>query len=605
MYRSIDNGASWVAIPTPQFSTAATRLIVAPSDPAVLYATTMAGGQPFSWRSSDAGTTWRPSFGNGYSVVGVSSTNPSVAYGQFGTAQLDVYGLYVSSDGGLSEQPVSTGAPRNAPISRVLTDPANPSKVYAAVGFFNGQLPSYVYGSTDGGMTWSVFGQGERSSGVSEMLLSADGSELYAASRFGGVEVVDLAKGPTGSPPSVTSVSATVGPTTPLWHLDLALQLSNVSCPSSITLTIQGRSEGRSVCQAGQTAPTSFRWPDVWPVYEGAITSGVAPYQLPIASTVPVTASITGGAAQFSGSITTPTAPVWIGVGDSYSSGHHQTVDLPGCVTDVSGFTVQGNAGCKVFPNDSDFSWVQRATTRLNAPNGVPKVPSLWRMQPIVTAISGEPASSYSLPYHDSFPQATLMTQALSKLAGSWDVLSLTGGANDIDFAGVLRNWYVTHRFGKPWESAPRANNSVSAAQACPDSNALYRKIGRLGPSIVTALQSVIDSAQATSTSVRVIDLKYPYLMATGGGCANDYYALRLGRVRRGVAHWYGATATIDRLDSLHDSLQAKSLRRIDLRGSFGSQPLGKLQLNRFYGYPHPSDLGQADIAAAAADAAA
>ena len=90
-----------------------------------------------------------------------------------------------------------------------------------------------------------------------------------------------------------------------------------------------------------------------------------------------ISVAVDGASGGASVDVRIPPRPYWVGVGDSYSSGHHQEKsDLKGaaCKVDI----LQGGAAfladhlkadndaCNTTPNDDSFSWVTRAADRLN-----------------------------------------------------------------------------------------------------------------------------------------------------------------------------------------------------------------------------------------------
>jgi photosystem II stability/assembly factor-like uncharacterized protein len=112
-------------------------------------------------------------------------------------------GLYLSSDDGLSWQPLSAGLEINASYRDIVYDTLDPQVVYLA------DLMSGVYRSEDGGHTWLKINAGLTTRAVTSLSLSADGEHLYAGTNGEGVFRLDL----NGQPPMPTSSPGSLSPT--------------------------------------------------------------------------------------------------------------------------------------------------------------------------------------------------------------------------------------------------------------------------------------------------------------------------------------------------------------------------------------------------------
>jgi len=115
------------------------------------------------------------------------------------------------------------------------------------------------------------------------------------------------------------------------------------------------------------------------------------------------------------------------GYGDSYSSGHNQLADEPGCPTNDDlpywsqyNCLISGGAP-HVTAQDSTFSWVNTAVIGFNQSKNVP---SAWAIQKNIVAISESPRR---LLTHKTtrWPVCSIWNYE------SWNVVSVTGGAND------------------------------------------------------------------------------------------------------------------------------------------------------------------------------
>ncbi|MCC6929795.1 MAG: hypothetical protein IT359_12515 [Gemmatimonadaceae bacterium] len=129
-------------------------------NPAILYAGSASGGV---WKSTNAGTTWLPIFDKqsvqSIGDLAVDPTNPEVVY--VGTGEANVRnsvsfgnGMYKTTDGGRTWRSLGLGDTRH--ISRVVIDPKNPRRVFAAaIGHaFGPNEERGVFMTEDGGDTW-------------------------------------------------------------------------------------------------------------------------------------------------------------------------------------------------------------------------------------------------------------------------------------------------------------------------------------------------------------------------------------------------------------------------------------------------------------------
>jgi photosystem II stability/assembly factor-like uncharacterized protein len=154
--RSVDGGATWICLGQDlrPFS-----IVVAPSDPAVLYAvSSYTPKQHMIWRSADAGVTWSP--------IDTGLPLSAVSYIYFPTLAVDPTdaerlfagfpgSVWRSVDGGAHwiERDRGLGLAKAAnfpyaPPPLLAVDPGNPSLVYAGANFLG------VYRSLNGGNRW-------------------------------------------------------------------------------------------------------------------------------------------------------------------------------------------------------------------------------------------------------------------------------------------------------------------------------------------------------------------------------------------------------------------------------------------------------------------
>ena len=333
-----------------------------------------------------------------------------------------------------------------------------------------------------------------------------------------------------------------------------------------------------------------------WPVFASS-------YVLQPDSDYRATATIPELGQTIIGTIHTPKAPIWVALGDSVSSGHNQAVDAPGCANPLLD---PDGLGCGVIPNDGLFSWTDRASTLLNRSRAVPSPWTFQRdgniSQSLTADVLAQSGSSTSGVINGQLPTALTL---LARHSDSWNIVSVTGGADDVGFKNELEIWYGIHTYGNPpYDQSPwNVAGPLSYAKvtnpldpACPNTNAIYNRTIASGSSITTNLQSIVNQAQAVAPGTRVVDMLYPYVVETSNPCAQNYKNRLLGQ-------WNGERATVDVLDDTHLAVKSVGVVHVDPRkgAGFGSTPLAYLQLTRYWGYPHPNDSGQMRLAAVAA----
>lgn len=294
-----------------------------------------------------------------------------------------------------------------------------------------------------------------------------------------------------------------------------------------------------------------------------------------------------GGCTNCALKVRTPRRPVWVGVGDSTSSGHHQTTDEPGCAEEAPWpFTCEP---ADLVPNDASYSWVSSAASKVNTSL---HVPSGWQTQPVVVAKSGQATSEFGNGTFASNPsewastgQAGRASVELYSRYNSWNVVSMTGGANDTNWYDVMRQWYIDNfSNGKePWD--------VSTVLECPNTEAVWQTLqsASLTASIAANLQGIVEVAAAASPGVRVLNLNYPYVVdygtqSTGNPCYSDWNI--------NGTDYRGVKSVVDALNAARAAVTGARVKNVDVKSAFGVNTTvsgGYLQLTRIYGYPHPS----------------
>ena len=184
------------------------------------------------------------------------------------------------------------------------------------------------------------------------------------------------------------------------------------------------------------------------------------------------------------------------------------------------------------------------------------------------------------------------MTSLLAEVSSSWNVVSVTGGANDgkYTFANALKEHYEKAMGDRGFMGTKLGAMSPEPWKArwpnCPNIEGIYQNAERELPGIRAALQGVLDRAHETSPGVRTVDVSYPYVLPIDHSCAQNHGSSR------------GATATIDLLDDMHRSIGHVGDQHVDRSREL--LEFDDLQKTLYLGYPHASLTGQDKIADAA-----
>ncbi|HEV3513727.1 MAG TPA: hypothetical protein VGS05_18620 [Candidatus Sulfotelmatobacter sp.] len=158
-----------------------------PGDSTTFYFGAVDGG---IWKTSDAGTVWRPIFDHqpiaSIGAIAVAPSDPNTIYA--GTGESDIRsdlssgnGVYKSMDAGSTWTHVGLDETRQ--ISRIVVDPRDPNVVYVgALGHAYGPNQQRgVFKSVDGGKNWDkILDQGSEI-GISDLAICSGNSQLLFA----------------------------------------------------------------------------------------------------------------------------------------------------------------------------------------------------------------------------------------------------------------------------------------------------------------------------------------------------------------------------------------------------------------------------------------
>ena len=146
------------------------------------------------WKTTDAGTTWKPVtdgqiHSSSVGAVAVSESNPDVVYIGMGETELRASilqgdGVYKSTDAGKTWRHI--GLERTQAISRIRIDPNDPNLVYvAALGHpYGSNEERGVFRSRDGGVSWERVLSGGSSAGAIDLAMDAHDSKVLFASTW-------------------------------------------------------------------------------------------------------------------------------------------------------------------------------------------------------------------------------------------------------------------------------------------------------------------------------------------------------------------------------------------------------------------------------------
>jgi hypothetical protein len=504
---------------------------------------------------------------------------------------------------------------------------------------------------------------------------------VLIASLAGLLTVLGLSVVPTDAAPvlgdlqegvQVTDVTSEVRPNTPLWSVEVTftVEADEVQCPADLHFRFHTKAHFTPICGAGETAPATVTktlslinddvgspqsvQPSGSIEVAGEVRDpGDKPNSSPCFDPSKTPSNYCGPAHV----ITTPPKPVWVGIGDGYTS---QLIQANDGDTTPAEYDTEGNFATDPFgdvlknsyrPNDRDVSWVRRAVTGLN---GQFNVPTQWRISDYVIATDGATAlgsredSTYApdAPAVDTSDLAAQVDDAIAALGaaqGSWNWVGMSVGLVDAGIPQALDTWYQDPANDYADETAPLPWEARTSLE-CPDLSGSLDTItgwGAAGSNTVrTALQSQVQRLidADPSGNLRIIQVLYPYLTETtqtvvdesGAPAPQSAYG---GSYTNPCAGSHdGLPGFHEVMDNLNAALDIGSNSASDrifsvplsAAADMGTYPTGRLvyypesepgagdsgtfrdgsylQLSRPYGYPYPTDSGAGRIGDAVID---
>jgi len=184
---------SWRSIGPANMGGRVSEITLVPGKPAQLFVATGTGGL---FKTQNGGTTFQPIFDDQPTLsigsVAIAPSDPSILYvgtgeGNGRNSSSWGNGIYKSTDGG--ESFTHLGLLDSRDIPRLAIHPRNPDIVFAAVmgHLWDASKERGLYRTTDGGKTWSPYGNGLPAVRVWDIRISANGSVLRIATYGRGV----------------------------------------------------------------------------------------------------------------------------------------------------------------------------------------------------------------------------------------------------------------------------------------------------------------------------------------------------------------------------------------------------------------------------------
>ena len=232
VFKSTDAGGHWTPVHGGFSNDTVLSIVIDPGDPATIYSGTTASssstaGAVFSpasavIKSSNGGLAWTAAnAGLPRAIVtalALDPSNPAVLY-----AGTSAGGVFKTANRALTWTPANAGI-GTSDISHLVLDPSNPNVVYAAIeGCSAGcSSPAGVFKSTNGGTSWISASAG-LTDDLQVIALAIDPEDtriLYAATRFnglfkttnGGVNWMSINPEPTGTMFAIVHFALVVDP---------------------------------------------------------------------------------------------------------------------------------------------------------------------------------------------------------------------------------------------------------------------------------------------------------------------------------------------------------------------------------------------------------
>jgi photosystem II stability/assembly factor-like uncharacterized protein len=181
-FKSTDFGDTWTDIveDPANFPPFVHTLVVAPSDPQILYETGDGANVGATWRSRDGGATWQGPFPFRGDVLTVDPLDPDTVYGG------GIRGLFVSHDGGETFTEATNGVPPLSievtgyyGIGAIAIDPARPR--FALAGTSQG-----LFATMNRGTAWTALPQrGLEGNPVANLIISRSDPAHWILSSLG------------------------------------------------------------------------------------------------------------------------------------------------------------------------------------------------------------------------------------------------------------------------------------------------------------------------------------------------------------------------------------------------------------------------------------